>query len=480
MPLTASSKDLEDRKWIEVRTANFQIRSLMSADESVALARHLEVFGAVVSVLTGTDRLVSPVPTEIYLLSGSSAAKDFGMSARMAGYFRSGLRNNTMVVRDTVGMDENAIIMHEYVHFLTNIHSSVNYPLWYREGFAEYLSTIRIESNIVTVGRIPSDRMASFTRSTWIPVSRIISKNSYDEWNSAELHKVYAEAWGLVHYLKNRSDSDKPFAEQFRHYLAMLDSGEDSIEAFEEAFEISMGALNSRLRQYVYGDRVPGFSFAVDDLGIEVDPEVRELSREEISLALGQNALEIGEMKMAEKWFTIAASNDQNRPQAEAGLGDVLKFQDKFDDAEPHFENAIALAPDDKYCQLDFAEYWHDRAEKTEENDLQAVYLKRARKHYVNAWKIDDSMPEVYAMYGRTFIIDENYVKAIDMLEQAQQLLPSDIGVRLVLAEAYLGAQQLDDAIFTARSVIAQSHGSEEASERAQDVLDKASETTEP
>ena len=66
------------------------------------------------------------------------------------------------------------------------------------------------------------------------------------------------------------------------------------------------------------------------------------------------------------------------------------------------------------------------------------------------------------------------------MLEQAQQLLPSDIGVRLDLAEAYLGAQQFDDAIVTARSALAWTHGDEEASKRAQDVLDKAAETAEP
>lgn len=117
---------------------------------------------------------------------------------------------------------------------------------------------------------------------------------------------------------------------------------------------------------------------------------------------------------------------------------------------------------------------------KTEEKDLQVIYASRARKYYVNAWKIDDSLPEVYAMYGKTFMLgDANYTKAVEMLEQAQQLLPSDIGVRLELAEAYLGAQHFDDAKNLARSVLAWSHGNEEVSKQAQDILDKASESAE-
>lgn len=484
-PLSASSKELEDRKWIEVRTANFQIRSLMSEEESVELARHLEIFGAVVSVLTGTARADSPVPTVIYLLSDSRAAKDLGMSANAAGYFRSGLRNNTMVVRDTIGMDETAIIMHEYVHFLTNTHSSVNYPLWYREGFAEYLSTVRINSGIVTVGGVPEHRIPNLTRSNWIPIRKIISRQSYDEWGRLDLSMVYTESWSLVHYLKNRPDSEQPFGEQLQHYLALLDSGRDSVEAFEEAFKIGMRELDNKVHRYVLGSNIPGFRFSIDDLGLEVDAEVSELSREQISLALGQNALVMNEPGMAEDWFTIAASDEQYLPQAAAGLGDVFKIQDKFEEAELHFEKAVLLAPDDAYCQLDIAEYWHYRAkqsaEKSEDKDLRAIYLARARRHYVKAWKIDDTLPEVYAMYGSSFMIDdEDYGKAVDMLEQAQQLLPSDIGVRLDLAEAYLGAQRFDDAIVTARSALAWTHGDEQASKRAQDVLDKAAETAEP
>jgi len=64
----ASGKELEDRKWIEVRTPNFQVRSTMSKKDSIELARYLEMFRVSVAVVTNIGRLDSPIPTEIYAL----------------------------------------------------------------------------------------------------------------------------------------------------------------------------------------------------------------------------------------------------------------------------------------------------------------------------------------------------------------------------------------------------------------------------
>lgn len=467
--------ELEDREWIEVRTANFQIRSMLSEKESLNLARYLEMFRVVASIVTNTGLIDSPVPTEIFAIRGRGASRDFNLDSNTAGLFRAGVRKNTIIVRNTVGMDEAAIVMHEYVHFLVRNHGSSNYPMWFNEGFAEYLSSAVIDSEIVTIGNVPEGRLNSFKFSDWIHMRLIISRTGGDDWRPERSAMFYAEAWGLVHYLQNRSDIDTPFGQQLQRYVTLLDTGTEAVEAFETAFAISIEDLDRNVSRYLGRNRIPGIQFELDAVVTDFETQVKEISKTEISLALGQYALMNGNLDKAETWFALAANDERFEAQAEAGLGDVQKFQGNFDEALPHFERAISLAPDDPYCQLDVAEFWHDRAENPDDKANQTIYLTNARKHYLDAWRLDDSMPETYAQYGKSFMIEgEDYRKAVGMLEQAQQRLPSSLQIRLDLARAYLGAERFDDAATAARSVLSWSHSESEAAKIAQEILDSS------
>ena len=469
-----SGKEIEDRKWIEVQTPNFRIRSAMSEKDSIKLARHLEMFRVAISVITNIRRIDSPIPTEIYAMRGSSDFKSLGIDHDVGGFFYSSLRDNMIVIRDVNRMQETSIIMHEYVHFLVRNQGSLNYPMWFDEGFAEYLSAGRSDAGNFEIGRVPEHRRDSLAYLRWIPLRNILSPENYGEWSRQRKSMYYAEAWALVHYLQNRTDRDVPFGQEMARYIELVESGKDELDAFEEAFAITVVNLDDRVQRYIEGRRLPGFRLKTDPLLPDFQPTVRTLSRAQISLGLGKLALRMHKLDMAEHWYTIATTNEATRPQAEAGLGDVLKFGGKFEAAQPHFELAVALAPEDPYCQLDIAEFWHTRAEDPDETGNRAKYLERAREHYLKAWKLDDSMPETYAMYGETFVMeDRQYDLAIEMLEQAEYLLPSDLSVRAVLAQAYMGAGRRDDADRTARSVLAWSHGESGVAKTAKEILAK-------
>ena len=172
----------------------------------------------------------------------------------------------------------------------------------------------------------------------------------------------------------------------------------------------------------------------------------------------------------AEHWFTQATRDELVRPRAESGLGDVLKFRGDFAAAQPRFEQALALAPYDLYVQLDLAEYWHYRAMNTKQLADREKFLESARKNYVKAWKLDDSAPETYAMYGQTYLLQGDYDRGIEMLEEAGRLLPANVNIRLILAEAYAGAGRKQQAIDTVESILAWSHDNAVA-KRAREIL---------
>ncbi len=374
------ARALEDRNWVEVRTANFRVRSLLNEKDTLKLARHLETFRAAVLVVANINRTNAPIPTEIYVMRRGSDFKSFGIDRDTAGVFMPGLRNNTILLRDSDGTQETTTVLHEYAHYLVSNHGNPQ-------------------------------------------------------------------------------------------YRALLEAGKHDLEAFEEAFGITARQLSRDVKRYLNNGSSRFFTFETDKFLPAFKADVAKLTREQVSLGLARITLERGELDRAAHWFTIALANERTRSRAEAGFGDVLKFRGEFKAAQPRFEQALALAPNDPYSQLDIAEYWHYRAMNADEATGRKAFLESARSHYVKAWKLDDSMPETYAMYGQTFLMQGQYVTAIEMLEEAERLLPANLDIRLILAEAYAGAGLKEKAIEAARSVLVWSHGDDGMASRVREIL---------
>lgn len=457
--VAAYAQQLEDRDWIEVRTTNFNVRSVLSKKDTLALARQLEMFRAAVTIVTSAQRSHDPIPTAIYAVGANADFKQFGIDTPKAGIFKRGLRNNTILVRDANSLQKTSAVLHEYVHFLASNGDNQLHPKWFNEGFAEHLSGIRIGSDVFEIGLAPRQRKNIVRDHNWIPLQDVLAATDYyDEWNAEQRAMFHAEAWALVHYLLNRLDRGTPFAADMQRYLALVESGEADTSAFEQAFGVNTGRLNSEVREHLEHGKFDSFAFEIDTLLPVFEAEVVKLSREQLALGLAQIALGSGRLDKADHWFSIAAGGEQARARAEAGLGDVLKFRDDYVAAEPHFEKAVALAPGNPYVQLDVAEYWHYRAMKTTAAAERKDFFTRARSHYAKARALDGSIPETYAMHGQTFLLQGEYKKAIELLEEAQRRLPPALDIRLILAEAYAAADQKEASARAVRSVLIWSH----------------------
>jgi hypothetical protein len=189
-------KDLEDRKWIEVQTPHFRIRSIMRESDTIEAARYLELFRAAAFIVTNISSTESPIPTEILAVRRSGDFKSLGIDPDFAGVFLAGLRHNMIVIRDVHGLQETTTIMHEYVHFMARNHGYLHYPMWFDEGFAEYLSAARIHFEKFEIGGFADSRRTSFIYLNWIPIRKILSPEDYQGWSDRRRAMFYAEAWG--------------------------------------------------------------------------------------------------------------------------------------------------------------------------------------------------------------------------------------------------------------------------------------------
>ncbi|MEI9905982.1 MAG: hypothetical protein WDN06_20310 [Asticcacaulis sp.] len=152
--------------------------------------------------------------------------------------------------------DESQVILfHEYTHHVMFRHTTATFPLWYIEGYADYLSTFTYDGQWAWVGLPPSTNNNILDQVNWGGFDRVLKPDANLSSGLATVDGAdplifYAKAWLLTHYMMN----DPARMKALDAYFQRLDAGEDPVAAFSAATGISVtGDLPKRLREYAKG-----------------------------------------------------------------------------------------------------------------------------------------------------------------------------------------------------------------------------------
>ena len=450
-----------NRTWIEVESDHFSVTSDMSVEETANLASTLELFRASVLALTNVRSLESRVPTRVFLFDDVHSFRLFQPQKGILGFLHPTIRANFIAIFDSKHVETKRILRHEFVHFLLRNGSARIYPRWYDEGFAELLSTADVQGEFVEVGAIPRDRLRWLQHGAWIPIRGILDYDGSQRWSDDQITMFYAESWALLHFLARDLAHVKALGSSIETFLARAEAGATTDEACREAFGMGLDDLDREVRRYL--DDGPFTLFGVPTRKLQWSEKVRAraLSRAEVAEQLGEFALSTGDVATADRLFRAALADEPDRVRSHAGLGDVLKSKRLWPEAEQHFARAVELSPDDPLNQLDLGEYWVTRARTMEDPETRHDLLRRARRHIVRSYELDDSKPEPYAVYGASFLEEgEDPSKGVETLEHARRLLPSSTDIQLVLANAYIRVGRDEDAQPILKRIVAWTHES--------------------
>ena len=421
----------------------------MGTEATRDLARELERFRALIHLVTSADRADSPIPTKIFAFSRPSEMHQFVDSRNVVGMFKPGLRQNQILLtKYSRRMGASEVILHEYVHFIVRNGSSRVYPVWYDEGFAEFLSSARARRDQMVIGALPDLRISSFRYGKWMPLSRIISGKSYADFSDRDLPMFYAQSWALVHYLTIGRSSDRELTRQLNGYFLRIENGVEPEVAFEKAFGESIEDVDATIQSWMRMKKWTIVGVPLSRLEYDrSEPEVQVPSEDSVAVSLGQLSLSFGDGAKSEPFFTAAIEKNPGNARAHAGFGDAMKFQKRWEEAEPHFLRAVELDPDDILNLIDLAEYLQDLATANLYPERRKDLLLEARDLYRRSLEKDPINPEARAQLGWTYLaLGDDSAKGVSMVEKAFETLPSSPQVSRLLVKAYVATGQEEKA----------------------------------
>ncbi|NQZ07462.1 MAG: hypothetical protein HRT35_09910 [Algicola sp.] len=440
-PLQVFGESIDKAKWIEVKSQHFTINSTLDEDDTITLLNNLEMFRQAV-VIGGLAPSKSPVKNIVYAITDDQA-KQLNITNRLGGYFSPSISENIMVLKGFKKIDDISTVLHDYVHYLNQSTSMFIPPNWLNEGVVEYYSDIRVRPQSLVIGETQLRYIKRLLRHRWYTAKKLLDEVNIFDLSRDKRKLFYTQSRLLVLYLKSRerikSGEQYNFLSAVKKYKVLLLGGEDKYLAFEQAFNIELSTLNHKLRKHIRSERYRSLSLKKDVLLKDITVATKQLGKNEVAYLLAKLAHSRSESTMAKRWFDDAAAGEHPIPAAL--IGSALLTDDKQrEQANQLVTKALVLAPRDFDVLLNAAGYYLGLALSDEQGSaLFNRHIKKSRQLATRAWQINKDSPLIYFYFGMSYFLKgDDHLKAVQMLEEAHSVNPSNLHLIYALSNAYL------------------------------------------
>lgn len=429
---------IAEEQWIEVQSPHFTVLTDGGEKAGRDLGRQLEQMRSVFAQLF-SRQVKQDVPLQIIALKSSGQLSEYsplykGKPVKTTGFYLHS-QDRDYIMLDLEAPNRWETVFHEYAHLLLAANIP-DLPPWFTEGFAEFYSTIAIDSKHATIGRAPQFAAEVLRQESLMPVATLLAvdHNSAVYNDDSDPRSIfYAESWLVVHYLW-----DHNLMEQAQRYFQLVRLRMPAADAFKQAFDMAPDQFDRLLQKYSRSTlealrvRLPE---GLEQVSFTVTP-VTSLTA--MAALAGVHAHQTGYLQEAIKEFKQILEQDPDNADAHRDLGYIYYNQHDSDAAMPHLEKAAAKAPKDWRVHF----FWAELAAAKYDDALAPKIENEARL----VIEINPEFADGYGLLGFAFMVEHRNPEAVAAYQTALRLKPQSDVYALNLAELYTLQGRLDEA----------------------------------
>ena len=356
-------------------------------------------------------------PLTIYLLDEGKQIERLTGRENLQGLYSPSIEGSFLIASRDPAYDKRRLsgqmsLFHEYAHHFMYRHFTSAWPVWYREGFAEYASAVTFDADRKATVGLPNWPRLKHLDDKPMPLKTVLTA-TVDDFKPGEKARFYAWSWNLVHLLMETPADRRRLAQ----YLRSFGSGTDSWAAAQAAFG-DLAALEARLHAHVPDPRggkavAPTLTQASEVAVTTLDPIASRL----IDLRLER--LAGGDRKAAlERLQAFVEANPAN-PEARRELALALS-DTNLPEARSQALMAMSLAPDDLRARAIWADIAF-RQIKANPASMPSDWDK-VRSMLSGAIRPDTRDPMALALLFRSYLLEPRRPNAAAHLAMARAM----------------------------------------------------------
>ena len=243
---------LENERWCKVTTSEFDLYGYVPRIQLQSLADSLLSFNAVTDTYMPGKRIRGH-RLRVVAFRNQKEFLDVFQQEHFIGFMHPSLRLHLLTfVLEEKKYKPLTVGFHEYTHFLARSRLDVYVPLWYEEGFAQFMSTMDIRRDKAVVGEIPHRRLSRAIRRNAKDIDKILNSTPPFDWSRHDVTENYLVAWAIVHLLFRGVDANnEPLRERIPELLEQMSRGVLADQALQELTQTDEVSLVELLRDHL-------------------------------------------------------------------------------------------------------------------------------------------------------------------------------------------------------------------------------------
>jgi len=423
----SAQTELAGISWWQAEIGNSRIISQLPAGESADMAREFEAWRHAVAAMTGSVSNL-PVPVYIYLFSNQADFAHFNWTTESAGFFSS---PRAIYLAMTTAPESIQLARHQYAHFLINQSLPVTTPRWYEEGLADYLSRIDVSGSSFALNRYNENEYRAAAQTSSMISMDILMHDDAALASPLLIQAANIKSSMFLHFLLHSGEQSglSDYRAELEAYLQFLHDGRNWRYAFDRGFSRNMRQLNAEYNAWLKLDHSQPIQLSLPAYVAADGLEASSVSRQQLTLALGELALYGGQFATAESFFAELVAAGSQSGRAYAGLADARRMQEIDTDLHALYQQAISVEPDNAILLLDYGQFIESLLSSCDllSDQKQSELQETMEAHFRNAVQRLPDLPEANLSIAQIYLLPgADWQQGFSYHQKAWSSLPAD------------------------------------------------------